>query len=233
MVLQEVELLPTLTVAETLSMFADLYADPRSVPEVMDLVGMTRMASARVAGLSGGERRRVDVAVGLVGNPELLFLDEPTTGFDPASRREAWRMIDDLRQLGVTIVLTTHYMDEAEALADRLLILKQGRVVATGTYDELVRAHGAGTTISFRLPPGLDVGAVRAATGGDYSIDGGRAVLLTPDPQRELFRLTTWADEATVDLAEIEVTRTSLENVFLTVGAQDDTQPDPGEGTSR
>jgi ABC-2 type transport system ATP-binding protein len=214
-------------------MFADLYADPRSVPEVLDLVGMSRMGSARVAGLSGGERRRVDVALGLVGNPELLFLDEPTTGFDPASRREAWRMIDDLRELGVTIVLTTHYMDEAEALADRLLILKQGRVVAMGTYDELVRAHGKGTTISFRLPPRLDVDTVRAATLSDYSIDGGRAVLLTPDPQRELYRLTTWADEATVDLAEITVTRTSLEDVFLTVGAQDDIRPDTGEGTSR
>jgi ABC-2 type transport system ATP-binding protein len=232
-VLQEMELLPTLTVAETISMFADLYADPRSVPEVMDLVGMTRMGSARVAGLSGGERRRVDVAVGLVGNPELLFLDEPTTGFDPASRREAWRMIEDLRELGVTIVLTTHYMDEAEALADRLLILKQGHVVATGTYDELVRAHGQGTTISFRLPPGLHLGSVRAATGSDYTIDGGRAVLLTPDPQPELYRLTTWAEEATVDLAEIEVTRASLEDVFLSVGAQVDTQPDTDEGTRR
>ena len=232
-VLQEMELLPTLTVAETLSMFADLYADPRSVPEVLDLVGMSRMGSARVAGLSGGERRRVDVALGLVGNPELLFLDEPTTGFDPASRREAWRMIDDLRGLGVTIVLTTHYMDEAEALADRLLILKQGRVVATGTYDELVQDHGQGTTISFRLPPGLDVGAVRAATGGDYSISGGRAVLLTPDPQRELYRLTAWADQVTVALAEITVTRASLEDVFLSVGAQDDTRPGTGEGTSR
>lgn len=232
-VLQEMELLPTLTVAETLSMFADLYADSRSVSEVLDLVGMSRMGSARVAGLSGGERRRVDVALGLVGNPELLFLDEPTTGFDPASRREAWRMIDDLRELGVTIVLTTHYMDEAEALADRLLILKQGQVVATGTYDELVRSHGQGTTISFRLPAGLEVGTVRAATGADYASDGGRAVLLTADPQRELYRLTTWADSGTVDLAEIEVTRTSLEDVFLSVGAQDDTQPDTDEATSR
>jgi ABC-2 type transport system ATP-binding protein len=232
-VLQEMELLPTLTVAETISMFADLYADSRPVPEVLDLVGLSRMGSSRVAGLSGGERRRVDVALGLVGNPELLFLDEPTTGFDPASRREAWRMIDDLRELGVTIVLTTHYMDEAEALADRLLILKQGRVVATGTYDELVRSHGQGTTISFRLPPGLDVGTVRAATRAGYSTDGGRAVLLTPDPQHELYRLTTWAEAATVDLAEIEVTRTSLEDVFLSVGAQDDTQPDTDKGTSR
>ncbi len=232
-VLQETELLPTLTVGETISMFADLYANPRSVSGVLDLVGMSRMRSARVAGLSGGERRRVDVALGLVGNPELLFLDEPTTGFDPASRREAWQMIEDLRDLGVTIVLTTHYMDEAEALADRLLILKQGQVVATGTYDELVRAHGKGTTISFRLPPEMDVETVRAATRGGYSIDGGRAVLRTLDPQRELYQLTTWANEATVDLAEIEVSRASLEDVFLSVGAQDDTQAETDEDTSR
>ncbi len=232
-VLQEMELMPTLTVAETVSMFADLYAEPREVSEVLDLVGMSRMGSARIAGLSGGERRRVDVALGLVGNPELLFLDEPTTGFDPASRRKAWRMIDDLRELGVTILLTTHYMDEAEALADRLLILKQGQVVATGTYDELVRAHGAGTTISFRLPPELDVDTVRTATGGDYRLDAGRASLATPDPQRELYRLTAWADEAAATLAEIEVTRTSLEDVFLSVGAQDERRPDTGERTSR
>jgi ABC-2 type transport system ATP-binding protein len=229
-VLQEMELMPTLTVAETVSMFADLYADPRGVSEVLGLVGMARMGSARIAGLSGGERRRVDVALGLVGNPELLFLDEPTTGFDPASRREAWGMIDDLRELGVSILLTTHYMHEAEALADRLLILKQGQVVATGTYDELVRAHGRGTTISFRMLPELDVEVLRAATGGDYSLDGTRVTLSTPDPQRELYRLTSWADQASLALPELEVTRTSLEDVFLTVGSQTAHRPDADEG---
>ncbi len=226
-VLQEMELIPALTVEETVAMFADLYTDPRPVRDVLELVGLSSMRGSRIAGLSGGERRRVDVALGLIGNPELLFLDEPTTGFDPASRREAWRMIDNLRELGVTILLTTHYMDEAEALADRMLILRRGEVVASGTYDELVRRHGTGTTISFRVSPEIDLRELRAATGADYGAANGRAVLSSDDPQRDLHRLTGWAEQAGVDLAEIEVTRTSLEDVFLRVGA---TGPEPHEG---
>ena len=217
-VLQEVELLPTLTVLETVSMFADLYSNPRPVGETIALVGMAGMESARISGLSGGEKRRIDVALGLIGSPEVLFLDEPTTGFDPAARREAWQMIEDLKGLGVTILLTTHYMDEAEALADRLLILRQGKVVATGSYHELVRAHGSGTTISFQLPFGVTAEVVRTATTVDISVDDTLATVLSDNPQRDLYRLTGWAEQEGVVLGDLSAKRASLEDVFLKLG---------------
>src|SRR6056297_3000504 len=156
-VLQDMDVFPTLTVAETVQMFADLYPAPRRVDETIDLVELGRLASTRVGGLSGGEKRRLDVALGLVGDPELLFLDEPTTGLDPAARRASWTMIEGLKESGVTIVLTTHYMDEAQTLADRLVILDDGVVAAEGTFSELLERHDAATTISFRLP--VDTGA--------------------------------------------------------------------------
>jgi ABC-2 type transport system ATP-binding protein len=131
-VLQECELNPLLTAAETMRLYASFFPDPRPVEETLALVGLSDRADARVGSLSGGQRRRLDVGVGLIGNPELLFLDEPTTGFDPTARRDAWRMIEDLRELGTTIVLTTHYMEEAQHLADRVVILRDGEIVAQG-----------------------------------------------------------------------------------------------------
>jgi ABC-2 type transport system ATP-binding protein len=220
-VLQDMDVFPTLTVAETVRMFADLYPAPRGVGETIDMVGLTSLSSARVGGLSGGEKRRLDVALGLIGDPELLFLDEPTTGLDPAARREAWKMIEGLKGSGVTIVLTTHYMDEAQTLADRLVILSDGVVAAEGTFEELLRRHGDATTISFLLPAAIPADSMAAAVGAELRLDGTRAEFASADPQRDLYLLLGWADDHRVALDDLAVRRSSLEDLFLSVGAHD------------
>ena len=220
-VLQDMDVFPTLTVAETVRMFADIYPTPRGVDETIDLVGLGRVASTRVGGLSGGEKRRLDVALGLVGDPELLFLDEPTTGLDPAARREAWTMIEDLKTSGVTIVLTTHYMDEAQVLADRLVILDDGMVAAEGTFAQLLARHDAATTISFRLPadtgPADGAAGLRSSVDVDVRVDGHLAEFSTAQPQRDLHLLLGWAHEQAVTLHDLEVRRSSLEDLFLRI----------------
>lgn len=230
-VLQDMQVFPTLTVAETVRMFADLYPDPRGVAETIGLVGLTARSSARVGGLSGGEKRRLDVALGLIGDPELLFLDEPTTGLDPAARREVWAMIDGLKSTGVSIVLTTHYMDEAQVLADRLVILDDGIVAADGTYDELLRGHDAATTISFRLPVAVPAEVLGAAVGVEARVDGPRAEFASIDPQRDLYLLLGWADERCIVLEDLAVRRSSLEDLFLSVSSGEEV--DTGAGTQR
>ncbi len=228
-VLQDMDVFPTLTVTETMRMFANLYPAPRRVDETIELVNLSRFASSRVGNLSGGEKRRLDVALGLVGDPELLFLDEPTTGLDPAARRDSWAMIEDLKQLGVTIVLTTHYMDEAQTLADRLVILDDGVVAAEGTFDELLKRHGAATSISFRLGAhdaghaGED-GAVTMMAGvidAAVRFDGTNAVFSSVDPQRDLHRLLGWADDHRIVLDDLTVQHSSLEDLFLSIGTSD------------
>ena len=219
-VLQDMDVFPTLTVAETVGMFADLYRTPRGVDETIEVVGLGRLSHHQAGKLSGGEKRRLDVALGLVGDPELLFLDEPTTGLDPAARREVWTMIEALKGSGVTIVLTTHYMDEAQALADRLLILDDGVVAVEGTFDELLRRHGDATTVSFRLPPGVARDALVAAVGIDLRLDGLRAEFASTDPQRDLHRLLGWAEDRRLVLDGLVVRRSSLEELFLSVGAE-------------
>jgi ABC-2 type transport system ATP-binding protein len=214
-VLQEVELDPNLTVTETVSQFASFYSSPRPVQETIDLVGLTDKGKTRIAGLSGGQKRRVDVALGLIGDPELIFLDEPTTGFDPAARREAWGMIEGLKQLGKTIVLTTHYMDEAQHLADRLLIIRSGEVVAQGTAEQLAQGLEHSTVISFRLPSGLSPDTVRSGAGLDLEVTGVIATTTTDHPQKELYRLTGWAEEQGIELGDLTVQRPTLEDVFL------------------
>ncbi len=214
-VLQEVELDPNLTVRETVSQFASFYSKPRPVDETIELVGLAEKRDGRIASLSGGQKRRVDVALGLIGDPELVFLDEPTTGFDPAARREAWSMIEGLKRLGKTIVLTTHYMDEAQHLADRLLIIRSGQVVASGTTEELARNLDHSTVVSFRLPPGVGVDVVRSVVEADVEVSGVIATLRSDRPQRELYRLTKWAEEQSIELRDLSVTRPSLEDVFL------------------
>ena len=155
-VLQESAAEPDLTVRECLSMYAGYYGSPRPVDEMIELVGLAEKAQARGGTLSGGQRRRLDVALALVGDPELVFLDEPTTGFDPSARRAAWEMIAGLQGLGKTILLTTHYMEEAEYLADRIAVLAAGRIVAEGTPQNLGGRDTAATVISFGLPPGVE-----------------------------------------------------------------------------
>jgi ABC-2 type transport system ATP-binding protein len=213
LVLQECELNPLLTVTETLTLFSRFYRSPRAVGETIELVGLGPRRQGRVGTLSGGERRRLDVAVALIGDPELLFLDEPTTGFDPAARRDAWSMIEGLRALGKTIFLTTHYMEEAQRLSDRVAILRDGRVVAVGSPDRL--SDGRQTVISFRLPRGVALDAVRAGVPDPLEVTGGLVEIRSDQPQRTLYQLTSWAEREGVGLIGLEATRPRLEDVYL------------------
>jgi ABC-2 type transport system ATP-binding protein len=213
LVLQECELNPLLTVTETLTLFSRFYRSPRAVGETIELVGLRPRRQGRVGTLSGGERRRLDVAVALIGDPELLFLDEPTTGFDPAARRGAWSMIEGLRALGKTIFLTTHYMEEAQRLSDRVAILRDGRVVAVGSPDRL--SDGRQTVISFRLPRGVALDAVRAGVPDPLEVTGGLVEIRSDQPQRTLYQLTSWAEREGVGLIGLEATRPRLEDVYL------------------
>ncbi len=215
-VLQETALEPALTVRESIEMFAGYYAHPMAVDEVISLVGLEAATGIRTGRLSGGQRRRLDVGIALVGDPALLFLDEPTTGFDPAARRKAWEMIGGLRDIGKTILLTTHYLEEAEALADRIAILSQGRVIAEGRPDELGGPERNRTVISFRLEDRAEVELPDSLAGRSQS-DGGAAVvrISTPDPAGDLAALISWAGEQGIDLGSLEVKRPSLEDVYL------------------
>jgi ABC-2 type transport system ATP-binding protein len=198
-VLQQSQLWPTLTVAETHRMFAGYYARPRDIDEVIDLVGLQGKRDARVKTLSGGQKRRLELGVALVGDPDLVFLDEPTTGFDPAARRAAWDMIRSLRSLGKTILLTTHYLDEAEQLADRVAVLREGRIVREGTPAELTG--------------GVHETEVR------YRLNGREFVIRTTEPTRLLHQLTEQALAEGRELESLEVRRPTLEDVYLLITA--------------
>jgi ABC-2 type transport system ATP-binding protein len=211
-VLQSCRLDPYLTVRESLALYAGYYRAPRPVDEVIELVGLEGKADARTGGLSGGQQRRLDVGMALVGDPELLFLDEPTTGFDPSARRQAWETIAGLRDLGKTVFLTTHYMDEAQRLADRVTIISAGRIVAAGTPEDLGDRESQPATISFRLPPGV---ATNGVPGGGVVGDEGEVTLSTTAPVRLLNELTGWALERDVELEGLEVTRPTLEDIYL------------------
>jgi ABC-2 type transport system ATP-binding protein len=194
-VLQSAAVYPLLSVREILELFAGYYERARNVPDVIELVGLTEKTESRVRTLSGGQLRRLDLALALVGDPELIFLDEPTTGFDPAARRQAWDTIRDLRGLGKSILLTTHYMEEAQNLADRLAILRDGRIVATGSPRDLL--SGA------------------AAVEVRYRRNGEEIVLTTDEPTRTLHELTGQALAEGLELEDIEVRRRSLEDLYL------------------
>ena len=194
-VLQSSAVYPLLSAREILELFAGYYESARNVGEVIELVGLGEKSEARVRTLSGGQLRRLDLALALIGDPELIFLDEPTTGFDPAARRQAWETIRDLRALGKSILLTTHYMEEAQTLADRLAILRDGRIVATGSPRELL-SGAAGVEIRYRR-------------------DGEEIVIATDEPTRLLHELTGQALAEGFELEGIEVRRRSLEDLYL------------------
>jgi ABC-2 type transport system ATP-binding protein len=217
LVLQECQLNANMTVRETVGLFANFYPRPRGVEETVELAGLVEQLDTRVGRLSGGQRRRVDVALGIVGDPDLIFLDEPTTGFDPSARRGAWNMIEGLKALGKTIFLTTHYMDEAQHLADRVAILRRGELVALGTMDELGAHIGNQTLIRFRLPPEVDRARVASAIEQAPEVAGDVATVRSANPQRTLYRLTGWAEREGVTLGGLEATRPSLEDIFLEV----------------
>ena len=207
LVLQDSELDPNLSVRDTVAMFASLYPAPRAVGEVIELVGLDGREDSLVGTLSGGQRRRADVAVGIVGDPDVVFLDEPTTGFDPSARRDAWSMIEGLKQLGKTVFLTTHYMDEAQHLADRVVILRDGRIIASGSPDELEGGAGHETVVTFRVPDGADAASLSEAAGERVRVDGAQASISTADAQRTLHRLTNWADGAGARLDGLQARR--------------------------
>jgi len=199
-VLQQSQLWSNLTVAETHRMFAGYYEHPRNVDEVIALVGLAEKRDARIKTLSGGQKRRLDLGVALVGDPDLVFLDEPTTGFDPAARRAAWEMIRSLRSLGKTILLTTHYLDEAEQLADRLAVLREGVIIREGTPAELT---GGSSETEIR-----------------YRKDGHEVVIHTSDPTTLLNQLTAEALAAGRELEGLSVRRPTLEDVYLSLTAE-------------
>jgi ABC-2 type transport system ATP-binding protein len=215
-VLQESEPERDLTVAECVELYAGYYPAPREVMATLTLVGLDDRADAIASRLSGGQRRRLDVALGLIGDPELLFLDEPTTGFDPSARRAAWDMIAGLRSIGVTVFLTTHFMDEAEHLADRLMVIAGGQIVAEGTPGTLGgRAH-ADVEIRFTLPDGVGVEALpEAVRGAMVGEQNGQVQLRAGSPLAVLGPLVRWAEGAGTELADLQVTRPSLEDIYL------------------
>ena len=210
-VLQSTGVEPYLTVEEVIDLFRGYYPNSRPLDEIIDVVGLREKRKSLVRRLSSGQLRRLDVAIGLAGDPELLFLDEPTTGFDPSARRNAWQMVKSLQSLGKTVFLTTHYMDEAQHLADRVAIIVDGRIVAEGAPGELVRGH-APTTITFRLPHPQDL---PEALLDHARVADGRVTIETSEPTRTLYRLTSWATEQAIELDALTVAQTSLEDVYL------------------
>ena len=203
---------PELTVAELVRLYAGFYGHPRSVADTVEQVGLTSKWGSRIRTLSGGQLRRLDLALAMVGDPDVIFLDEPTTGFDPNARHAAWDMIDGFRATGTTVLLTSHYLDEVQHLADRVGVMSRGRLIAESTPGELGGRDRAQTTISFRLgargplPPGPWATPER---------DGDLVTLLTDEPVYALRDLTEWAVREGVDLVGLTVTRPSLEDVYL------------------
>jgi ABC-2 type transport system ATP-binding protein len=209
-VLQAVGLQPELTVAEVLEMYGRWYERTRPVDELLELVELSEERDARVQTLSGGQQRRLDLALGLVGDPELLFLDEPTTGFDAAARRRAWSTIRSLCSLGKTVVLTTHFMDEAQHLADRVAVMVEGRIIALGPPEQLAGRDALPAEIRFRVPETVHLPDLPGVTR-----DGQSVLVRTPEPVAVTHRLTGWALETGVALDGFAVAQPSLEDIYL------------------
>ncbi len=222
-VLQSTGVEPFLSVEESIDLFRGYYPHPLPLEEILDATGLREQRRSRVKRLSGGQQRRLDVAIGLAGDPELLFLDEPTTGFDPSARRGAWDMVKNLQALGKTVVLTTHYMDEAEFLADRVAIMAHGEIVAEGAPSDLAKETGA-PTITFCVGSGSE-GPPEDLRSGPPDGDG-LYTITTDSPTRSLHQLTGWAVERGIELEELSVSRPSLEDVFLKLSADGEAEPE-------
>ncbi len=216
LVLQDSDFDPGHTVAETVNLFAGFFSRPKSVSETLALVGLTDKANVRIGRLSGGQRRRVDVALGIIGSPELLFLDEPTTGFDPSARREFWTMLEGLRSTGTSILLTTHYMEEAQHLCDRIAILATGRIVAEGTASTLIALSGS-TSLRFAHDVALDIDAMSSATNLSFRVVGDTLSADLSNSQGDLLRLLHYCEAKGIVLDGLEVVRPTLDDVFLDV----------------
>jgi ABC-2 type transport system ATP-binding protein len=211
-VLQELAVEPFYSVRQVLTRNAGYYPTPRSVDEVIALVGLTEKADARVKTLSGGQQRRLDVGLGIVGNPELLFLDEPTTGLDPSGRRDTWDLVRKLAAEGTTVLLTTHYMDEVEALADQVAVMSRANIVATGTPSSLGGRDSSAATIRFSLPDGVAPNDLPVAI---HTVSEGLVEIRTEDELEVLHSLTGWALEHGLRLPGLSVARVTLEDIYL------------------
>jgi ABC-2 type transport system ATP-binding protein len=216
-VLQEAGLDPTIKVREAIDLYGAAYPDAKSAEELLDLVGLGDRAEYRAADLSGGQRRRLDLALGLVGDPDLIFLDEPTTGFDPAALRQSWETIANLRSLGKSVLLTTHYMEEAQYLADRVVVIAKGRIVAEGTPDEL-GSEDATTLVSFREP----VHPEPLPLPEGATVERGIVHFRTLTPTRDLAPLLDWAATRGLELEHLTVARPTLEDVYLDLTASEE-----------
>jgi ABC-2 type transport system ATP-binding protein len=214
-VLQETAIEKELSVREAIDIYGGLYPRRRAADELIEIVGLVEKADARIKTLSGGQRRRLELALGIVGDPELLFLDEPTTGFDPSARRQAWTVIENLASLGKTILLTTHYMDEAQALSDRVAVIRSGEIVAEGTPQTIGGRDDAATVISFTLPPGTNPPGLSETLNED-----GVYVMTAPEATRALHRLTSWAVDQNVELGSLRVEKPSLEDIYLELAGE-------------
>ena len=223
-----------LNVRETLDLYRGYYPHPRPTAEVLRLVGLEEKAGARVRTLSGGQRRRLDLGIALCGDPTLLFLDEPTTGFDPSARRQAWDVVKNLTGEGRTVLLTTHFMDEAAYLADRLAILHRGRIVAEGTPSQIAARGSDASVVRVRLPATVPDLPPEIAAAERMVHPGGVLEVRTTDPTRLLHTLTGWALEHGVALDELSLTRPSLEDAYLALtggeGAHQGLSPDAAAG---
>jgi len=226
-VLQEAGFEEQFTVRELVRLQAGFYPHPKAVDEVIEMVDLGDKADARVKTLSGGQRRRLDLALGIVGDPEVLFLDEPTTGFDPSARRRAWVLVDRLRDLGTTILLTTHYMDEAENLADRVIVMNAGVVIADGTPQQLASQADLATIVSFRLPASLEPGDL-PGIGTSLRVAGNEVTLQSAAPTRDIHALSEWAMGRGMELDGLSLSRPSLEDVYLSLTDGEERRPRHG-----
>jgi ABC-2 type transport system ATP-binding protein len=221
-VLQSCGVQDDLSVGELIEMYGRYHHRRRGVDELIELVELDAKRETRARSLSGGQRRRLDLALALVGDPDLVFLDEPTTGFDPQARRRAWTTIKNLRELGKTIFLTTHFMDEAQTLADRVAVMRSGEIIAMGPPDELGGRDARPTVIRFELPPERSAAELPDVPAREVENDEGRVVITTDEPVIATARITGWAVEHHVELGHFSVTQPSLEDVYLELTGTDE-----------